>query len=294
MDVELRHLRYFVAVAEELHFGRAAARLHMAQPPLSQAIRQLERAVGCDLLHRTSRSVALTPAGAAFLERARRTLTTVAEDVDEARSIGSGRIGRMTVGFVGSGMLTTLPDVLSRYVAAYPAVDLQLHESFTARVIEGVLAGEIDAGIVRDADPVDALLATPMLAEPFVAVLPSSHSAAAQASLSVEALADESFVLPPRAAGGRAFEKPLMLCEEHGFRPRIAHEGTHWLTILRLVGAGLGVSLAPACVRHIATPGVACVPLRDTRLLSELALVHRREESRPIVHAFRAIATARG
>src|SRR5579863_1834992 len=108
-DVELRHLRYFVAVAEELHFGRAAARLHMAQPPLSQAIRKLETAIGCPLLARTSRSVRLTPAGAAFLERARRTLRAVAEDVEEARSIGGGASGRLNVGFVGSGMLTRLP-----------------------------------------------------------------------------------------------------------------------------------------------------------------------------------------
>ncbi len=167
MNVELRHLRYFVAVAEELHFGRAAVRLDMAQPPLSQAIRQLEDAVGCLLLARTSRSVALTPAGSAFLERARRTLRNVDEDIREARSIGEGQTGRLNVGFVGSGMLTTLPRILSRYVTAYPNVQLQLHESFTAHVIDGLLAGDVDAGIVRDAEPVDGLIATPILSEPF-------------------------------------------------------------------------------------------------------------------------------
>lgn len=291
MDVELRHLRYFVAVAEELHFGRAAARLHMAQPPLSQAIRRLEDAVGCPLLARTSRSVRLTPAGAAFLERARRTLRNVEDDIQEARGIGAGETGRLNVGFVGSGMLTTLPAILSRYVAAYPGVQLQLHESYTARVVDGLLAGDVDTGIVRDAEPVDGLVATPMLSEPFVAVLPVDHPSAAEASMSVAELADTPFVSPPRSAGPRAFEKPLLLCEEHGFRPRIAHEASHWLTILRLVGAGLGVSLAPACVRHIQTPEVVCVPLQETSVVSDLELLHRTGEHRPMVHAFGRIAT---
>ena len=268
-----------------------AARLHMAQPPLSQAIRRLEDAVGCPLLTRTSRSVRLTPAGAAFLERARRTLRSVEEDIHEARSIGLGQTGRLNVGFVGSGMLTTLPEILSRYVAAFPAVQLQLHESFTARVIEGLLGGEVDAGIVRDAEPVDGLVATPMLSEPFVAVLPSDHPHAGDSSMSVAGLADTPFVYPPRQAGPRAFEKPLALCEEHGFRPRIAHEASHWLTILRLVGAGLGVSIAPACVRHIATADVSCVALREAPVVSELEFMHRVGEHRPMVHAFGQIAT---
>jgi DNA-binding transcriptional LysR family regulator len=262
----------------------------MAQPPLSQAIRKLEDAVGCPLLARTSRSVRLTPAGAALLERARRTLRMVEDDLEEARSIGAGETGRLNVGFVGSGMLTTLPDILSRYVAAYPGVQLQLHESFTARVVDGLLAGDVDAGIVRDAEPVDSLVATPLLSEPFIAVLPANHPSAAEPSVSVAALAGTPFVYPPRSAGPRAFEKPLALCEEHGFRPRIAHEASHWLTILRLVGAGLGVSIAPACVRHISTPEVACIPLRETRVVSDLDLVHRAGEDRPMVHAFARIA----
>ena len=291
MNVELRHLRYFVAVAEELHFGRAAVRLDMAQPPLSQAIRQLEDAVGCLLLARTSRSVALTPAGSAFLERARRTLRNVDEDIREARSIGEGQTGRLNVGFVGSGMLTTLPRILSRYVTAYPDVQLQLHESFTAHVIDGLLAGDVDAGIVRDAEPVNGLVATPILSEPFIALLPSAHPSSRSASMSLASLADTPFVSPPRSAGPRAFEKPLTLCEQHGFRPRIAHEASHWLTILRLVGAGLGVSIAPACVRHIATSEVSCVPLQDSSIQSDLELLHRATEHRPIVHAFAAIAT---
>jgi DNA-binding transcriptional LysR family regulator len=129
-----------------------------------------------------------------------------------------------------------------------------------------------------------------MLSEPFVAVLPSDHPHAQDSSMSVADLADTPFVYPPRHAGPRAFEKPLALCEEHGFRPRIAHEASHWLTILRLVGAGLGVSIAPACVRHIATADVSCVALRDAPVVSELEFMRRVDERRPIVHAFGEIA----
>jgi DNA-binding transcriptional LysR family regulator len=291
MDLELRHLRYFVAVAEELHFGRAAERLHMAQPPVSQAIRRLEEAVGCELLARTSRSVRLTPAGEAFLGRARRTLRNVEDDVHEARSIGRGETGLLNVGFVGSATLTTLPAILRRHLDAHPDVQLRLHESFTARVVTGLQAGDVDLGIVRDPEPTDGLVATTLAEEPFVAVLPADHPHARDATVSVAALADAPFVSPPRSGGVRAFEKPLALCEEHGFRPRIAHEASHWLTILRLVGAGLGVSLAPACVRRIATDDVACVALRDARVTSELALLHREGEARPMVHAFARLAS---
>ena len=131
-DLELRHLRYFVAVAEELHFGRAAARLHLSQPPLSQQIRKLEDILGYALFVRTSRSVKLTNAGEALLERARRTLRNVQRDIDETRSIGHGEVGSLNIGFVGSAMLTTLPAIFRAYREAYPRVHLQLHESFTA------------------------------------------------------------------------------------------------------------------------------------------------------------------
>jgi len=228
-----------------------------------------------------------------FLPRARRALRRVADDIEEARSIGAGQTGRLNVGFVGSAMLTTLPQILARYVTAYRGVELQLHESFTARVTDGLLAGDIDAGIVRDADPIDGLDAAPMLSEPYIAVLPIDHPGASDTSMSVSRLADTPFIYPPRSAGVRAFEKPLMLCEDHGFRPRIAHEATHWLTILRLVSAGLGVSIAPACVRHFATPDVACIPLQQTRIVSNIELLNRANEDRPMVHAFSQMATGR-
>src|SRR4051812_19735600 len=142
-DIELRHLRYFIAVAEELHFGRAALRLHLAQPPLSQQIRKLEEILGYPLFVRTSRAVKLTAAGEVFLERARRTLRNVHEDIEEARSIGRGDVGPLRVGFIGSGMLPPVPAMLGRYRLLYPRVQLQLSESYTANIAASLNRGAL-------------------------------------------------------------------------------------------------------------------------------------------------------
>lgn len=291
-DVELRHLRYFVTVAEELHFGRAAERLHLSQPPLSQQIRKLEDILGYPLFVRTSRSVKLTNAGEAYLERARRTLRNVQRDIEETRSIGQGEVGSLHIGFVGSAVLTTLPGIFRTYREAYPRVHFHLHESFTSRVVEGLENGTLDAGILRDGDANDMLHVTSLFSEPYVAVLPAAHACARQKSISPAILRDEPFVYYPRSAGARAFEKPLTLFEEYGFRPKIVQEASHWLTILRLVAAGLGVSVAPACVRRIASPDVACLPLRGAKVLSEIELARVAGDSRPIVEHFAQIAAS--
>jgi DNA-binding transcriptional LysR family regulator len=285
-DIELRHLRYFVTVAEELHFGRAAQRLHLSQPPLSQQIRKLEQLLGYSLFERTSRSVSLTAAGEALFESARRALRNVQRDIEETRSIGRGEVGSLHVGFIGSGMLTSLPSIFRSYREAYPRVRLHLHESFTARVIEGLQDGSLDAGILRDGDPVKGLHATTIFSEPFVAVLPATHPRAKQKSISPAALRDEPFVYYPPSAGTRAFEKPLAIFERYGFRPRIVQEASHWLSILRLIGAGLGVSVAPECVRRIASPEVVCLDLRESNAVSNMELAWVEGESRAIVAQF--------
>jgi DNA-binding transcriptional LysR family regulator len=289
-DIELRHLRYFVAVAEELHFGRAAERLHLAQPPLSQQIRKLEELLGYPLFTRTSRSVSLTTAGETLLQRARRTLRNVQRDIDETRSIGRGDVGSLHIGFIGSAMLATLPAIFRSYGEAYPRVRLHLHESFTATVMEGLENGTLDAGILRDVDPVEGVQVTTLWSEPFIAVLPATHACARQKSISPAALRGEPFIYYPRSAGARAYEKPLTLCEEHGFRPKIVQEASTWLSILRLIGAGLGVSIAPACVRIIASAEVVCLPLRGAKAGSNIELAWLAGETRPIVERFKQIA----
>lgn len=286
-------MRYFVAVAEELHFGRAAEKLHLSQPPLSQQIRKLEEILGYPLFERTSRSVKLTHAGEAFLERARRTLRNVQRDVEETRSVGQGQVGSLHIGFVGSAILTRLPQVFRMYREANPRVQLHLYESFTARVAEGLENGTLDAGILRDGDASEMLAVTELFTEPYVAVIPATHACARQKSISPRVLRDEPFVYYPRTAGMRAFEKPLTIFEEHGFRPRIVQEASHWLSILRLVEAGFGVSVAPACVRQIAPAGVVCLPLRGAKVVSHVELARIKGDSRAVVERFLRIA-ARG
>jgi DNA-binding transcriptional LysR family regulator len=289
-DIELRHLRYFVAVAEELHFGRAALRLHLAQPPLSQQIRKLEEILGHPLFLRTSRAVKLTSAGEIFLERARRTLRNVQEDMDEARSIGRGEEGFLRVGFIGSAMLTALPDMLGRYRRLYPKVNLQLHEAHTSDIVQNLLKGELDAGFLRDGGQISGLEVEPLFSEPFIAVLPKKHPLARHKAISTKELRDEPFVFFTPSAGTLAYEKTVSLCEEQGFRPRVVQEAPQWLTIMRLVGAGLGVTIAPACVKQVATPNVACLSLRRAMVQSDIELAYRATEDRAIVEAIASVA----
>jgi DNA-binding transcriptional LysR family regulator len=291
-EIELRHLRYFVAVAEELHFGRAAQRLHLAQPPLSQQIRKLEEAIGYPLFARTSRAVKLTSAGEVFLDRARRTLRNVREDLEEARSMGRGEAGFLKVGFIGSAMLTSLPGMLGQYRRKYPAVQLQLHEAHSALVIQALTRGNWDVGILRDGGPSEGLHVKTLFSEPYVAVVPAGHPLAVRKSISTANLRHEPFVLFSPAAGTRAYEKTASLCEQHGFRPRVVQEAPQWLTLLRLVGAGLGVTIAPACIRQIAAPDVVCLRLQGAQVSSDIELAYRTGDDRAIVRAFTVIATA--
>jgi DNA-binding transcriptional LysR family regulator len=289
-DIELRHLRYFVAVAEELHFGRAALRLHLAQPPLSQQVRKLEAVLGYPLFLRTSRAVKLTSAGEVFLERARRTLRNVQEDMEEARSIGRGEEGFLRVGFIGSAMLTAIPAMLGRYRRLYPKVNLQLHESYTSAVVQKLLKGELDAGFLRDGGETSGLEVERLFSEPFIAVVPKKHPLAKHKTISARELRDEPFVFFTPSAGTLAYQKPVSICEEHDFRPHVVQEAPQWLTIMRLIGAGLGVTIAPACVKQLAAPNVACLGLRRVSPESDIELAYRSGEDRAVVEAIATVA----
>jgi len=289
-DIELRHLRYFVAVAEELHFGRAAQRLHIAQPPLSQQIRRLEEMLGHALFVRTSRDVRLTAAGEELLERARHTLTKIEADVAAAQRIGRGEAGALMVGFVGSGMLTVLPRMLGRYRKRYPQVDLQLRELHTAELVTAMLNGTVDVGFLRDADEVEGLYIEVLVREPFVLVLPRKHPLAKEKTVAVKSLRDEPFVLFSRSYGSVAWKKTIAVCERHGFLPRVVQEAPQWLTIVSLVGAGLGVTIAPACVEKLNVPDTVCRRLRPNTEHTHLELAYRTGEVRPIARAFSELA----
>jgi DNA-binding transcriptional LysR family regulator len=289
-EIEVRHLRYFIAVAEELHFGRAALRLHIAQPPLSQQIRRLEDMLGHALFLRTSREVRLTSAGEELLERARHTLRKMEADVSAVKKIGRGEAGTLTVGFIGSGMLTALPKMLGRYRRRYPQVDLQLRELYTAALIDALRNGTVDVGFMRDAGAVEGLKVETLLAEPFVVVLPRKHPLAEQKTVAVKSLQHEPFVLFARSYGSVAWKKTIDVCHAHGFTPRVVQEAPQWLTIMTLVGAGLGVTIAPACVKQLSVPDTVCRNLRPQTELTHLELAYRVDEARPIAKEFSEMA----
>jgi DNA-binding transcriptional LysR family regulator len=284
-SIELRHFRYFVAVAEELHFGRAARRLHISQPPLSQQIRQFEELIGHPLLVRTSRAVRLTAAGSAMLERARRTLERVKEDLEFVRRVGRGETGSLRVGFIGSGMLTQLPALLREYRQLYPKVELRLREFYTSGLIEALLDGSVDVGFLRDGGAADDLGLETLLEEKFIAVVPRNHYLAQQRLIRVAQFKDEAFVFYSRSAGETAWQRTMKLCQEQGFEARVVQEAPHWVTILSLVGAGLGVTIAPECIRKIAPDSVLCRPLSG-RHTTVVELAYRKEEHSPVAREF--------
>jgi len=263
-EIEIRHLRYFLAVAETLHFGKAAAMLGIAQPPLSQQIRNLERILGYALFDRTTRGVKLTKVGQFFAERARNTIAKMRDDVEITRRLGAGKEGVLDVGFSGSVMFTALPKAIESYRRMYPNVELRLRELVTAEQIPALLDGSLNIGFLRDGEPKDGLSLEPILRETFVVALPATHKLAKKKrSVRPIELRGEPFVLFARRMGSLAFDRTVACCEDAGFRPNIVQYAPQWTTGLRLVAAGLGVSLAPACIGKLTMPGVVYRKLRS-------------------------------
>ncbi|MCU1237712.1 MAG: transcriptional regulator, LysR family [Candidatus Solibacter sp.] len=254
-EIEFRHLRYFLAVAESLHFSRAAQRLGIAQPPLSQQIRRLEQIVGHRLFDRTTRGVRLTLAGQLLAERARGTIEKVHDDLAQVRRLGRGEEGTLTVGFSQSVIFTPLPAAIEAYRRLYPKVELRLRELVTAAQIPALLDGTIDLAFLRDGDPTDGIHITTAFREPYVAVLPDGHPLARKRILRVAHLQHQPFIFFARRMGPLAFDRTMACCQHSGFLPTIVQEAPQWPTLVRLVAAGLGVSLAPACIANIAIPG---------------------------------------
>src|SRR5262245_30953575 len=195
MNIELRHLRYFLVVAEELHFTRAAERLHIAQPPLSQMIRRLEHELGVSLFHRTKRQVALTDAGVIFLEEAKRALAQAEHAIQSVRRAHKGELGRLTVGFIGSAAYSVLPPIVRRFRQLYPDVDLNLQELSTVQQVRALREGQLQVGFLRPFEQEPTLKRTVVLREPLLVALPEHHWLSQQAKISMRMLANESFIL---------------------------------------------------------------------------------------------------
>ncbi|WP_251978897.1 LysR substrate-binding domain-containing protein [Salinicola avicenniae] len=281
--MELRYLRYFVAVAEELHFGRAAARLGISQPPLSQQIRSLEAELETPLFLRTNRRVELTDAGALFLAEAREILQRTERASRRVTRLGRGETGQLRIGFTTSVPLTaTLPRALMGYRQRFPEVDLRMHELNSQRQITPLLENELDIGIMRPATLPEALEAFTLIREPLVAVVNAQDALAREETpLSLEALANQPFVYFSPAAGTGLLEQFQVLFARRGLTPNVVQEVGGPNTIISLVASGLGVSLLPASFRHIQIDNVRYLPLSDADAVSEVWLTHARRQLSP-------------
>ncbi len=291
--MELRHLRYFIAVAEELHFTRAAERLHIGQPPLSQAIQALEADVGAQLFERTRRWVRLTEAGRLFLADAYRILALSEQATQTARRAQRGEAGELRIGFTFSTPLTPLfATVINRYRARFPAVSLTLHEMATLPQLGALAQRSLDLGFVRPLDSATppAISLTPLRRDPLIAVLPAASPLAARPVLALRELEHEPFVMYPHNAGTGIYPQIFRLCRAAGFVPRIGQVAGEASTIIGLVAAGCGVSVLPASFERIRMDGVAYRPLSDADASTTLLLAQRSGEEAPLVTAFLAMA----
>jgi DNA-binding transcriptional LysR family regulator len=282
--MEIRHLRYFVAVAEELHFGRAAQRLHIQQPPLSRQIQDLESELGFPLFERSRRRVELTPAGTALLGRARQVFDALDVAIHDARSASEGESGRLVVGYPSSLAYSGLTELLRAFRTRFPSIELALRELPPADQIDGLKAGSLDVGFVRTSLEDPTLAAELVRREALMVVLPDDHRLAKQRSIPLKALAREPFVMFPRARGPAFFDQLMGLCGKAGFTPRIVQEAAQ-LDIVSLVAAGFGISIMPSSMRNFRRPGLAFRSIVGSPQV-ELLIVWRHQNLSPALHNF--------
>jgi DNA-binding transcriptional LysR family regulator len=292
--MELRHLRYFVAVAEELHFGRAAVRLRVVQPALSQQIQRLERELGVPLLLRTKRRVSLTAAGEAFLVEARRTLAAADSAVEFARRAGAGETGRLRIGYVDLAMWGPLPGLLRGYRVEHPGVELRLTELHTAPQRDALRRGDLDVGFLSLRPGEDEFDGLEVASEPLVAALPEDHPGARRARIPLAALAKEPWVLFPPELRTQYLELTHAACSAAGFVPHVVQEARQLHTLTALVSAGLGVTLVPEAVARARRAGVAFRPLAGRAPRLPLHLVWRAGELGSTAQRFVAVVRMLG
>jgi DNA-binding transcriptional LysR family regulator len=288
--VELRHLRYFIAVAEELNFSRAAERLHMAQPPLSAAIRQLERDLGVDLFVRTTRQVELTDAGRAFLQGARRTLADAERAAEDAKRAAAGELGQLRIAYSWSTRFETLPKLGRAFRASHPDVELLAQEMWNARMPAAFASGSIDIGLSLCPEIGAELELAPVRQERMVALLPVTHRLAGEEAIPLSELADEEFVVFPREIAPRLHDAFMAIYRQAGFEPRVRNESFHTGWDLGVLAEIPAAAIAPQTVAGGLPEGILAVALSEPTDSLETCLVWRSDDSSPAVAAFVAVA----
>jgi DNA-binding transcriptional LysR family regulator len=292
IPMELRHLRYFVTVAEELHFTRAAGRLGISQAPLSQQIRQLEQEIGSSLFHRLARGVELTGVGEAFLKDARAILDQAARAKATARQVARGEEGMVRVGFtVTTSSHPMIPSIIRDYQARFPGVAVSLEVANSVQLADAVRSGQIDAAFVRTPFGCgDGLTIHPMLAEDLIAALPVGHALAAKAAVPLAALADENFILWCRSTAPSLYDGLIAACRRAGFSPRVTHDVGECPPLLHLVASGLGVSIVPDSVQFVSPVVVTYRPISDDMPQAQISVIQRRCEGSAAVSNLVAMA----
>ncbi|MFJ2016673.1 LysR substrate-binding domain-containing protein [Streptomyces nodosus] len=288
--MELRHVRSFLALVEERHFGRAAARLHIAQPALSQQIKQLERDLGTVLFTRSTRRVELTEAGADLTAYARSILAEVERAEAHMAMLASGHAGRVSIGFVGTATYDVLPQVARTVRAQLPAVSLELHgELLAPQLVEGLLDGAYDLALFRPGPAGHSgIRVVPLRTERLVAVLPSHHPLAGRRRIPLAALADEPFVVHPSRERSSMHERVLAACARAGFEPATLVEVGETSTLVVFVAAGHGVALVPESVQSLRVDGVTYLPLTETETV-DLGLARRTGHNAPATERVAAV-----
>lgn len=284
--MELRHLRYFVAVAEELHFGRAAARLHISQPPLSQQIGNLEEELGLKLFSRRHRRVELTNAGRVFLIEAKQTLLQIEKAAAAAKRADRGEIGPLVVACSPIAVHTVLPLVLKDFRAQLPEVEIGIRELMAQEIFESLRERSADVGLLMPLFESQGLQRQIVLTVPMIAALPKAHPLAKRRHIRLKQLAHERFVLFSRRWACGFYEHAIGLCRRGGFTPKVVHEAAQHPTLLALVAAGYGVSLIPALDKRDIPEGVAIVRIEERWATMQLCMAWRSGESSSMLATF--------
>jgi DNA-binding transcriptional LysR family regulator len=292
--MELRHLRYFSTVATELHFGRAAEKLRISQPPLSKQIQDLEKELGFDLFVRNKRSVALTPAGQAFLVEVERVFQQLDRAIDIAAKTSRGELGQISIGFVGSATYNILPVMLQQFRDRDPDVQIELHELTTDRQLIWLREGRIDIGLIRPPILESDFASQIIFQESLVVALPINHHLVVQESIDLWALATEPFILFPRELAPGLYDPIIAICQTAGFSPQVVQECIQMQTIVSLVSANMGVSILPESIQEAQRKGVVYKPIRSGALsvekLAKIAIVWRIEDDSPTMNRLLEIA----
>ncbi len=290
--MELRHIRYFIAVAEELHMGRAAKRLHISQPPLSMQIAALESELGLKLFSRLNRRLTLTAAGSEFLRHAYHVLDDVSLAAASAKRGETGESGSLSVGFVAAFSYSYLPTILQAYRTAFPGVALALHETAGDQQQGALRAGRLDIGFLRPPIAAEELYSEVILRESFVVAFPEGHELFSD-PVSPASLKDERFIMNRQRPGWRVRDQTIELCRNAGFAPKIAHEALELHTLIGLVSGGLGVAIVPTSAKFLGIRGVQYASMSPGGMSpeAEIAMVWRRDDQSPQVGNFRTITT---